>query len=102
VNQRATIWELADRIQMDLNNAQARLVELRSHLAQTDIPKLKADVRHPCPECKTAGITHDLRSASKLAEHRYHSHDGPLPNHYAAAEAIALEPDHRDPGDETA
>jgi hypothetical protein len=92
---RHEIWKLADRLQMDLANAERRLVELRSHLAQLKLPDLEQP-EHLCPECHNAGITHDLRGALKLAEHRYVAHDGPLPDHYAAAEA------HSDPGDETA
>lgn len=37
----------------------------------------------------------------ELAEHRYHSHNGPLPHHYTAAEAAAQPDQHRDHGDET-
>lgn len=85
---RHEIWKLADRLQMDIKNADARLVELRSHLARLKLPELE-QAQHLCPECKTGGVTHDLRTATKLAEHRYWAHEGPLPAHFAAAEAKA-------------
>jgi hypothetical protein len=74
------------RLRYDLTEMQGKVSEALRMAAQL---KLESAPPHTCPECKTAGITHDLRTTAKLAEHRYHAHDGPLPNHYAKAEAAA-------------
>ena len=75
------------RIRYDLTALQGKLTEA---LAMAGRAKLDTHTNtHVCPECKTAGITHDLRGTMKLSEHRYHSHNGPLPDHYAKAEQLA-------------
>jgi hypothetical protein len=86
------------RIQFDLTNLQ---MKVRETLRMAGSLELEPHKQQLCPECQQAGVTFDLRTATKLAEHRYHSHDGPLPDHYAAAEQAAAI-DHSDPGDETA
>jgi len=47
-----------------------------------------ADHSVKCPQC---GL--EIKGALTLAEHLYNSHDGPVPAHYAAIEARAVEPD---------
>lgn len=82
---RHDIWQLADKIQMDLRAAQAKLVELRSMLAALDLPD---ETRTTCPRCELR-----FRGPNTLAEHLHTSHNGPVPQHWLAAEARSLEPD---------
>ena len=75
------------RIRYDLTAMQGKVTEA---LAMVGRAKLATPTTsHVCPECKTAGITHDLRGTMKLSEHRYHAHNGPLPDHWARAEQLA-------------
>lgn len=74
------------RIRFDLTDMQLKVGEA---LRMAGTLKLEAEPEHVCPECKTAGNTHDLRTRTLLAEHRYWAHNGPLPDHFAAAEAKA-------------
>lgn len=76
------------RMQMDLRAAQAQLVALRASVAALDIPD---PTLVTCPEC---GLAHN--SGNALAEHRYHLHGGPEPEHWLAAAALAL-PVEKDP-----
>jgi hypothetical protein len=82
---RHDIWQLADRLQMDLRAAQAKLLELRSMLATLDLPHA---AQLTCRHCGLA-----TRGPRTLAEHIHVSHNGPLPDHWAAIEARSLEPD---------
>ena len=72
------VWQLLDRLQMDWRSMGARLTELRAQVSALDLPDASAFV------CDGCGLR--FRSAPRLAEHLYVSHDGPLPAHYAAAE----------------
>jgi hypothetical protein len=90
VTERHTIWRIADQIQMDLRAAQAKMVELRSQLASLDLPDEKR------LRCGTCGLP--TRGPNSLAEHIYTSHDGPLPEHWIRADALAL--DQAGPDDE--
>jgi hypothetical protein len=74
------------RLRFDLTEMQGKLTEALRMAGTLDLEPHK---QHLCPECKDAGVTFDLRSKLKLAEHRYVAHDGPLPDHYAAAEEAA-------------
>lgn len=75
------LWAALDRAQMDLRNANARLTEVRAMVAQLE---LGHDTRPACPTC---GLVFQL--TWQRDEHLYHAHDGPLPEHYAAAERLA-------------
>jgi hypothetical protein len=74
------------RIRFDLTDLQGKVSEA---LRMAGALNLEPHTPHTCPECKAAGNTFDLRTATKLAEHRFHSHDGPLPDHYQTAERLA-------------
>lgn len=83
--ERPDIWQSADRLQMDIRAAQARLVELRGMLAQVDLPDPR---KTACPHC-------GLRPAGPrtLAEHNHVSHDGPVPDHWLDIEARSIDPE---------
>lgn len=78
---RHPVWELLDRLQMDSRAQAAKLVELRALVASLDLTEPS---RPKCPDCGTA-----FRSVRAVAEHRYNSHSGPVPEHVLAAEAKA-------------
>jgi hypothetical protein len=80
MTERHDIWHVADGLQMDLRAAQAKLVELRARLAQLDLPEPSAVT---CPRC---GLK--CRGPNTLAEHLHVIHDGPLPDHWSAADAL--------------
>jgi hypothetical protein len=74
-------------VQRDLRDAQAKLGEVARAIAASSLPTV--DARPKCPEC---GVR--LRGELSLAEHQHTSHGGPLPAHWARAEALAgLTPD---------
>lgn len=82
---RPDIWQIADRLQMDLRAAQARLVELRAMLAQVDLPD-------PARlECRHCGLR--FPGPRTLAEHDHVIHDGPVPDHWLAIEARSIDPE---------
>jgi hypothetical protein len=83
VSARHDIWAIADAIQMDLRAAQAKLVELRSYLANLDLPDTSSVT------CSFCGVK--LRGPNTLAEHVHVSHDGPLPAHWVKADALVDE-----------
>ncbi len=70
---------LARRIRMDLTNAQAKLTDVIELLAS--LPEAPSS---RCPICDVP-----LRGPLSLAEHVHLSHDGPIPEHYLAAERAA-------------
>lgn len=74
VPRRHEIWKVLDAIQMDLRAAQAKLVTLRSIVAQHNYPDATSS---SCPEC---GLK--LRGPRTLEEHLYQTHDGPEPAHW--------------------
>lgn len=84
-NGRHELWAELDRLQMDLRAATARLVAIRSYVAGLNVAALE---RIACPDCGTK-----FRTIASVQEHRYHSHGGPLPASYEAAErAAGLDP----------
>jgi hypothetical protein len=85
VSDRHEIWELLDGLQMDIRAASGKLVALRSYVAGLDLPEPSTVT---CPHCGRK-----LAGPRTLAEHLYNSHGGPVPDHYAATEAMALEPE---------
>jgi hypothetical protein len=54
---RNDVWQLADEIQMDLRNAQAKLTRLRSLIAQRQ-PFASLVQAESCPECGCARGVH--------------------------------------------
>jgi len=81
MSDRHPLWQLLDRLQMDIRSMDAKLVEIRSLISQL---QLAPPTRHLCVDC---GAVH--RHSQALAEHRYRCHDGPVPAHYLAAELAA-------------
>jgi hypothetical protein len=68
----------------DLTAAKAKLSELERQIAALN---LAPSERLACVDC---GLT--FMSTTRLAEHAYLSHDGPDPEHWAAAEARSIAP----------
>jgi hypothetical protein len=68
------------KAQYDLTSAQAWLAEVRRQLSDLDLAETP---RHNC-QC---GLS--FKSAEKLAEHRYLSHDGCEPAHWLTSEELA-------------
>jgi hypothetical protein len=81
---RHDIWQLAHQIQMDLRAAQAKLVELRSQLANLNLPTPTEVTCEPC------GLK--LRGPRTLAEHIHTSHGGPIPEHWQQLDQRVQEP----------
>lgn len=77
------IWELLDRMQMDMRAMNAKLTDLRARVAALN---LVVDEPLHCPHC---GPWH--RSAELLEEHLYSVDPEryPLPAHWAAADTRA-------------
>lgn len=73
------VIELA-KVQYDLTSLKARVSEIQRQAASLD---LAPPDEHVCPE-PDCGLV--LRSAYKLAEHAYTSHDSPEPGHWREAE----------------
>lgn len=73
-----------NKVQYDLTSLKARVSEVQRQVAALNLEQPDAAI------CETCGIK--TRGPLTLAEHIYHSHNGPLPEHWAAAEAIADEP----------
>jgi hypothetical protein len=67
------------RARMDLTNAQAKLSDAIKALAA------HPDSQTPRPKCPSCGSS--FRGDRSLAEHVYHSHGGPVPQHYLEIEA---------------
>ena len=88
MSERHDIWQVADALQMDLRAAQAKLVELRARLAALDLPGRNETV---CPTC---GLP--FPGPQTLAEHRYTSHDGPVPAHWQRIELMAEDTAHEE------
>jgi hypothetical protein len=70
--------EIAQAIRRDLTALQARVSELLGALGEPEASRIS------CPECRL-----ELAGPRSLAEHIYVSHGGPVPDHWAAAEARA-------------
>lgn len=86
------LHDLAMQIRYDLTAAQSKLTELIRQIGEHDLPD------KPQLECGHCRIR--FRSPTRLAEHIYTSHGGPVPAHYQAIEAASIEPDeHNDPAD---
>jgi len=75
---------LAKALRYDLTAAQAKLSNLLRMAGELELPDPDRTV---CPTC---GVT--VRGERSLAEHRYHSHDGPVPEHWVEAERKAADP----------
>lgn len=75
------IIELAKRLRYDLTACQGKLSDLLKLLGQLDLPDRETFV---CPVCRVSS-----RSKVALSEHIYLSHDGPVPETWLRAEALA-------------
>ncbi len=81
----AEILAALDQVRYDLSVTQTRVIEIANAAKNlVEANELVAPPKHVCPSC---GGTQ--RSKQALAEHRYHVHDGPVPEHYLAAERLA-------------
>lgn len=67
------------KVQYDLTGLKARVSEIQRQVAALGIKPPKHSV---CPDC---GCSFPGRNG--LAEHAYHAHGGPVPGHWAQAEA---------------
>lgn len=85
MSERHDIWEIADRMQMDIRALGVRMVELRAQLAALNLPKPR-ELTCPQPGC---GLK--FKGPNTLAEHVHVSHSGPLPPAWRRAEAISDE-----------
>lgn len=74
---------LLKKLRYDLTGMQVKVSEA---LRQAAALNLEPPNAHKCGNC---GLL--FRSAAKLAEHHYVSHDGPLPAHYDAIEKQAAD-----------
>jgi hypothetical protein len=81
---RHELWQLLDAIQMDLRAATAKLVAVRAHISQLDLPQPTAAT---CPHCQLR-----LAGPNTLAEHLHVSHNGPIPDHWLLADQRAADP----------
>lgn len=68
------------RIRSDLLSLIPRIDAIQHYLAHD------AD-RNRRPRCPEPGCGVELRGSHALAEHAYHAHGGPVPEHWLAAEA---------------
>lgn len=80
------LHELAMKIRYDLTSAQAKLTELVRQIAI-----LKLD-RPAKVVCDYLGCGQKFPGPRTLAEHVYHNHNGPEPEHWLAIEAMSAEP----------
>lgn len=71
------------KLRYDLTGMQMKVSELLRLAATMDLP---APTQRECQKCKAT-----FRGPLSLAEHDYLSHGGPLPAHWARAEAMADE-----------
>jgi hypothetical protein len=71
------------KLRYDLTGMQVKVSELLRLAASLDLPE---PAQRECPKCKAT-----FRGPLSLSEHDYLSHDGPLPAHWARAEAMADE-----------
>lgn len=65
-------------IRKELTAAQAKLTDAITTITALELPDAER------PRCVECGIT--FRGSLSLAEHLYNHHNGPLPDHYLAAE----------------
>lgn len=70
------------KIRYDLTACQAKLSEAMRMVAQLDLDE-GAGARIACPKCDVK-----LAGPRTLAEHQHVMHDGPIPDHWAAADAL--------------
>lgn len=75
------VFEVLRKLRYDLTAAQAKLSEALGLLAEMNLPMTERPV---CPDCGVA-----VKGERSLAEHRYHAHEGPEPQHWLEAERLA-------------
>lgn len=78
------IVQQAKRIRLDLTALQGKVTELLQMAAKLPEPDERARPRCPEPHC---GL--QFRGPRSLAEHAYHVHDGPEPEHWRETEQVA-------------
>ena len=82
------IFELLKKIRYDATAIQAKVTDALNALADLNL----AD--QPAARCERCGC--EFRGPLRLAEHVYQSHDGPLPEHWAALDERVIEPSEDD------
>jgi hypothetical protein len=83
--ERHELWQVLDKLVLDLNAATAKLQEARRMLVSLDLPDPKTVT---CPRC---GIKRT--GPRSLAEHMYSSHDGAMPEHWENDSALLRDSD---------
>jgi hypothetical protein len=79
--QPSDLYELLKKIRYDATAIQAKVTDALNLLNELHLPDQPVT---PCPHC---GL--ETRGERSLAEHLHNVHDGPVPAHIAAAEALA-------------
>jgi hypothetical protein len=82
VTEEHELFRLARKLRYDATAFQATITEVLDALGRANLPS----GRVACEECGAV-----FRGPQSLAEHKYHSHGGPEPEHWVAAEAMAEE-----------
>ena len=81
MSERHTVWRQLDKMQMDIRDLAARMVELRATVAGLQLPEGEK------PECPVCGLVFSKRLW--METHWYQAHDGPIPSSDQAAERLA-------------
>jgi hypothetical protein len=81
--QPSDLYELLKKIRYDATAIQAKVTDALNLLSALNLPDQPTT---PCPHC---GL--EVAGPRSLAEHLHNLHDGPVPEHYAAIEALADE-----------
>lgn len=82
--QPSDIYTLLKKIRYDATAIQGKVTDALKLLTELNLPD------QPAVECPHCGL--ELPGERTLSEHLYNSHNGPVPAHYAAIEARAIEP----------
>lgn len=72
------LYEMLRKIRYDLTAAQGKLTDVFAMLGELNVQDTPANV------CETCGCA--FRASALLAEHRYTSHEGPVPDHWVRIE----------------
>lgn len=75
------LYDLLRKIRYDCTAIQAKLTDAFAMLDTLHLPD--APRRLQCPSCAVSA-----GGPRELAEHAYHAHDGPLPEHWARVDAL--------------
>lgn len=77
----ADVYRQLRAMREDLTKMQGRVTDIVNMLNTFNFPDAEAE---KCPHCDLK-----FKGPLSLAEHVYNSHDGPVPEHYLAAERAA-------------